>query len=88
MDRPGRDLLFPGVPEEENAEQDEGDAQELSHVQGHALLETDLRLLDKLDQDPAPETDDHKDSQELSTVHLIQPIFINTIHKGENSSFI
>ena len=40
-----------GVPHAPTAEEDEGDAEELTHVESHAALEIDLLLLEELDEE-------------------------------------
>ena len=44
-------LLFLCVPHAPNAQQDEGKGEELSHVEGHGLLEIDLLFLQELDEE-------------------------------------
>ena len=43
--------LLDGSPHAPAAEEDEGEAEELSHVEDHAALEIDLLFLEELDEE-------------------------------------
>ena len=71
-DRPGWNLLLESVNQESDAQQHEGYAESLTHIQDHFVLESLLRFLDKLDQESHPEADDEKNPDERSPVHLVK----------------
>ena len=50
-------------PEHDDAGEDEGDGQELSHIQGHAGLEVDLDVLDEFHNKADTEQADHEDAE-------------------------
>ena len=62
MDDHRRLLLYMGINKEGYTQDDERNAEKLSHVQDHILLESHLRLLDELYQ----ETHSKQDASETS----------------------
>lgn len=81
LDRLGADdgrrlLADEGVNQEAYAQKDERDAQDLSHVEHHVFLETDLRLLDKFDEETAAEAPYHEDADERPAPCLVQTPFV------------
>ena len=70
--------LFPdkGIDQEADSEQDERNAEELSHIEDHIILKGYLRLLDELDQESGTEADNEKNTDECSPVHLLEAIFV------------
>ena len=57
-------------PEDDGAGKDEGDGQELSHVQRHAGLEVDLVVLDELDDKAEAEEEDQEDAEDGAPLEL------------------
>ena len=71
-DGPCGNLPGVGVDQETDAQEDERDAQDLAHVQRHALFEGDLRFLDELDEETHAEADDEEDADERPPVGLVK----------------
>ena len=78
MDNPCRLLLYITIYKEADAKKDERDAQKLTHVQDHILLETNLRFLDELDEEAHAEASDEEGSDEEASVELVQT---ESVHK-------
>ena len=77
MNYHGRLLLNMAVDKESYSEKYERNAEQLSHVKDHILLETYLRLLDELDEETHSETADEERSDEESPMELRKPILIH-----------
>ena len=74
MHYPSRLLLDVTVDKETYAQKHERDAEPLSHVQDHILLESHLRLLDELDEETHSEASDEECSDKESSVELVKPV--------------
>ena len=73
----GRLLLYMAVHEESYSEEYERNAEPLSHVEDHVLLEHHLRLLDELDEEAHTETSDEECSDEESSMELRKLVLIH-----------
>ena len=62
-------LFLPPPAHEPKADEDEGDAQELAHVQEHAALEVHLVLLGVFDEDAAREDEREAEPEEEARAH-------------------
>ena len=60
--------------------EDEGDGKELAHVQGHRLLEFDLRFLDEFDEEPGAEAAQQEETEEEAAVDLVQFVLVDPDH--------
>lgn len=70
-------LLFlyfhsPTPPYTPEAEEDEGDAEQLTHVEEHAVLEIDLVLLGVLDEDAGGEDEEEAEAEEETRADLLR----------------
>ena len=63
-------LFFAGVENEPDAGDDKGNAQELTHVKGHALLKIHLDLLEELDEETECKDGGDAESEEKSAAYL------------------
>ena len=72
----GGNLFGVGPDEEAYAKEDEGDGEDLTHVQYHVLFKGNLGVLDELDEDAAAEAHYHEDAYEGAAVHLVQVPFV------------
>jgi hypothetical protein len=63
--------FFAGVEHEPDAADDEGDAQELTHVKGHALLKIHLDLLAELNEESEREDEQNAQSEEEPRAHAL-----------------
>ena len=70
MDNHRRHLLDTGIYKETYSDKDERNTEPLTHVEYHVILESDLYLLDELDEETASETSDEECSDEESPVEL------------------
>ena len=77
MDNGCRLLSDAAVHQEGHSDQDERDTETLSHIQNHILLETDLRLLDELDEEAHSEAADEEGSDEESSVEFRKSVLIH-----------
>ena len=70
---------------EDYAGDDEGDAEQLSHIQFHPHLEIHLRQFDELYDETYSETSRHKGSEEPSAMDMVAPapVFPEQ-HEAEN----
>ena len=77
--------LFPDecINQEPYADEDERNAENLSHVEDHVVLECYLRFLDKLYEEAHAETYDEEYADECSAINLLQ---IEPIHAQEHDS--
>ena len=80
MNHRGRFFCLGGIDEQADACDDEGDGEQLAHVQEHRLLELDLRLLDEFDQEAAAEAAQQEEAEEESAVHLVQLVLVDPDH--------
>ena len=76
MDDHRRLLLYMGINKEGYTQNDERNAEKLSHVQDHVLLESYLRLLDELDEEAHSEASDEECSDEESPVELRKSVLV------------
>ena len=60
------------IHEESYSEKDERDAQKLSHIKGHILLEINLRFLDEFYEESHPETYDKENPYECAPIDLVK----------------
>jgi hypothetical protein len=65
------------ICQEAYSEKDERDAQPLTHIQNHILLESYLRLLDELDKESHSEASDEKCSDKESSMKLRKLILVH-----------
>ena len=77
MDNRGRLFSDAAVHQEANSDKDERNAEALSHIQDHILLETYLRLLDELDEEAHTEATDKEGADEESSVKLRQSVLVH-----------
>ena len=70
-------LLHIGIDKEADAEKDERNTEQLSHVKDHILLEADLRLLDEFDKEAHAEASDEECTDEESPVELRKLVFVH-----------
>ena len=68
---PGWDALNVGVYQNGDSGHHEGDAEPLAHVEGHAVLELNLRFLDELYDEPSAEAADKEPSEVEAAVGLV-----------------
>lgn len=78
-----RQLFDEGPDYESNAKENEGDAEELSHVKEHSLLEFHLRILYEFYEETSAEAADEEDSGDDSPVEFI---FAEEIQRKEDYS--
>ena len=65
---------FPGTPyQKQDAGQDEGHAQPLSHVENHAGLEVRLILLDEFYEESHAEEDDEENAEDGAGAQPVEP---------------
>ena len=74
---PGRLLSDVAVDKESYAQEHERDAEQLTHVQDHVLLESHLRFLDELYEETHSEASDEKCSDEESSVELVKLVSVH-----------
>ena len=77
MDDHRRLLLYMGINKEGYTQDDERNAEKLSHIQDHVLLESYLRLLDELDEEAHAETPDEEGSDEEATIELVESVLVH-----------
>ena len=77
MDYHSRLFLYMAVNQEADAEKDERNAEPLSHIQNHILLESDLRLLDEFYQEAHSEASDEECTDEEAAVQFRKSVFIH-----------
>ena len=70
-------LLYMTVYQESDAKKDERYAQPLAHVQGHVILEHDLRLLDEFYEESHSETSYKESADEEASVKLWQAVLVH-----------
>ena len=73
----GRLLPDMTVNEETYSQKDERNAEPLSHVQYHILLETYLRFLDELNEETHSETSYEESADEESPVELVKSVSVH-----------
>lgn len=71
------------INQESDADEDERDAENLSHVENHVVLECYLRLLDEFYEEAHTETYDEEYADECSAIYLLQ---IELVHAQEHDS--
>jgi len=54
----------------------EWEAEKLTHVECHGLLEAHLRLLDEFDEESHSKEDDEEESEDFASLHLLDSVFI------------
>jgi hypothetical protein len=79
MDDSCRLLLDITIYQESYTKKNERNAEELSHVQNHILLEANLRFLDELDEETHAEASDEEGADEEASVELVQT---ESVHKN------
>lgn len=72
MDGPGGELSGVGVHQEADAEKDEGNAEELTHIQGHIGLKFHLVVLDEFDEEAGTEAHGEEDAHKRAAIHIVQ----------------
>ena len=65
------------IDQESDAEKNERDAEPLTHVQNHIMLETHLRFLDELDEEAHAETSDEEGSDEEAAIKFVEPVLVH-----------
>ena len=70
-------LLDIAIYKESDAEKDKRNAEPLTHIQNHILLESYLRLLDELYQETHAEATDEESSDEKASVKFRQPVLVH-----------
>ena len=71
MDNQNRLFLDEGIYQHADTDQDERNAEPLSHIEDHIILKSDLRFLYELYKESHSEEDDKEHSDECSPVHLL-----------------
>lgn len=71
------------INQESDADEDERNAENLSHIEDHVVLECYLRFLDELYEEAHAETYDEEYADECSAIYLLQ---IELIHAQEHDS--
>ena len=64
VDDRGRFFRLGGIDQQRDAGDDEGDGEDLAHVQEHRLLELHLRLLDEFDQEAHAEAAEQEEAED------------------------
>ena len=78
---------FFSSPHAENAQQDERNAQELTHIEKHSILEIHLILLGVLNEDSAGENQEEAEAKEETCAHSLG-IFLVEIPSYEEEASI
>ena len=76
--------FFAGVEHEPEAGYDEGDAQELAHVKGHALLKIHLDLLAELNEKAECEDGGYAESKVKSRAYLVLVLAVDKHDDGKD----
>lgn len=71
------------INQESDADKDERNAENLSHIENHIVLECHLRFLDEFYEESHAETYDEEYADECSAIYLLQ---IELIHAQEHDS--
>ena len=77
MNDGGRLFSDAAVHQEANTDKDKRNAEALSHIQDHILLETYLRLLDELDEEAHTEATDEEGADEESPMKFRQSVLVH-----------
>ena len=72
-----RALAPGGINQNRDTSDDKGDGKQLTHIEGHSLLELNLRLLDEFDKEPHTEAAQQEGAEEETAVHLVQFLCIH-----------
>lgn len=73
-----------GKYDKHNAAKDEGHAEPLSHVEGHAFLKIDLLFFDELDEETHTEKGDEPPTKEAAVVKLAVLFAINNVANNKD----
>ena len=68
-----------GEHHQNDAAEDEGDAEPLAHVEGHAFLKIDLFLFDELDEEAHAEEGNEPPTEEAAVVELAVLLAIDDV---------
>ena len=65
-------LFAPTSPHAPKAEEDEGNTEDLTHIEEHSVLEIDLVLLSVFDKDAGSEDEEEAEAEEESRANLLR----------------